>query len=74
MRADGLLVNADEYKEKTKKYLPCNGYRAHEHAVALHANALACGHGRLKKSKKKAQKKRKRKKETLLSINLGCGW
>ena len=43
--ADGLLVDADEYKEKTKKYLPCNGYWAHEHPVALRANALACGHG-----------------------------
>ena len=46
VRADGLLVDADEYKQKIKKstYL-ANGYRAHEHAIALHANALACGHG-----------------------------
>ena len=44
MRVDGLLVDADEYKEKIKKYLPCNGYRVHEHPVALRANALACGH------------------------------
>ena len=73
VRADGLPVNADEYKEKTKKYLPCNGYRAHEHAVALRANTLACGRGRLKKQKKKAEKKKK-KKETLLNINLGCAW
>ena len=28
VRADGLLVDADEYKQKTKNYLPCNGYRA----------------------------------------------
>ena len=28
VHADGLLVDADEYKEKRKNYLPCNGYRA----------------------------------------------
>ena len=63
VHADGLPVNADEYKEKTKKYLPCNGYRAHEHAVALRANTLACGRGQLKKQKKKVEKKKKRKKK-----------
>ena len=63
VHADGLPVNADEYKEKTKKYLPCNGYWAHEHAVALRANALACERGRLKKQKKKAEKKKKKKEK-----------
>ena len=45
VHADGLRADMDECKEKTKKYLPCNGYRAHEHPVALCANTLACGHG-----------------------------
>ena len=59
VHADGLLVDADEYKEKTKNYLPCNGYRAMSirlHCVQTrwHVDTNDC-----EEKKRKAEKKKK---------------
>ena len=66
MHVDGLLVDADEYKEKTKNYLPYNGYRA----MSIRLRCVqTCWRADMDDCEEK-----KKKKETLLNINLGCGW
>ena len=65
VHADGLLVDADEYKEKRKNYLPCNGYRA----MSIW---LCCVQTCWRVDMDDCEEKKK--KETLLNINLGCGW
>ena len=56
VHVDGLLVDADEYKEKRKNYLPCNGYRAMSIRLRCVQTWMT-----VKKRKKKSGKEKKRK-------------